>query len=79
MHNPDSVLENETHKILGDFDTQTDHLITIRGPDQVIEIKNRELAICGLCRHGRPLGMIEGRSKRDKYQNLAMELKKYGT
>ena len=25
MHNPESVLENETHKILRDFDLQTDH------------------------------------------------------
>ena len=28
MHNPESLLENETHKVLWDFETQTDHLIT---------------------------------------------------
>ena len=26
MHNPESVLENEMHKLLWDFDIQTDHL-----------------------------------------------------
>ena len=27
MHEPDSVQENETHKILGDSEIQTDHLV----------------------------------------------------
>ena len=27
MHNPESVPENETHKVLWDFEIQTDHLI----------------------------------------------------
>ena len=30
MHNIESVLENETHKILWDFVIQTDHLILTR-------------------------------------------------
>ena len=34
MHNPESVLENETHKLPRDFELQTDHLITARRPDQ---------------------------------------------
>ena len=29
-HHPESVLENETHKILYDFEIQTDHLISVR-------------------------------------------------
>ena len=33
MHNPASVLENYTHKLLCDFDIQTDHLISARRPD----------------------------------------------
>ena len=33
MHNPESILENETHKPLLDFEIQTDHLISTRGPD----------------------------------------------
>ena len=28
MHNPESVLENDAHKLLWDFDMQTDHLIS---------------------------------------------------
>ena len=36
MHNPTSVLENDTHKLLWDFDIQTDYLISDRPPDLVI-------------------------------------------
>ena len=34
--NPESVLENETHKIRWDFEIQTAHLISAVRPDQVI-------------------------------------------
>ena len=34
MHNPAHVLENNTHKLLWDFDKHTDHLISARKPDQ---------------------------------------------
>ena len=45
MHNPASVLENETHKLLWDFDIQTDHFISARRPDLIIiNEKERELA-----------------------------------
>ena len=44
MLNPESVIENEMHKILLDFDIQTDHLISARQPDQVIVSKKREPA-----------------------------------
>ena len=36
MHNPESVLENEAHKLPWDFEIQTDHLILARRPDLVI-------------------------------------------
>ena len=36
IHNPESVIENETNKILKDFEIQTDHLISARRPDLVI-------------------------------------------
>ena len=42
MRNTASVSENETHKFLWDFDTQTDHLISARRPDLIIINKNRE-------------------------------------
>ena len=33
MHKPESMLENETRKILRDFKIQTDHLISARRTD----------------------------------------------
>ena len=36
MHNPEFVSENETHKILRDFEIQTDHLIPARRLDLAI-------------------------------------------
>ena len=39
--NPESVLKNETHKLLWDFDIQTDHLITARRPDPIIINKKK--------------------------------------
>ena len=33
-HNPESVLEKETHKILWDFEIRTNHLIAVRRPDK---------------------------------------------
>ena len=46
MHNPASVLENDLHKILWDFDIHTDHLISARRPDLIIinTRKKREFA-----------------------------------
>ena len=44
MHNPASVLENNTHKLLWDFDIETDPLILARRPDPIIIEKRRERA-----------------------------------
>ena len=45
MHNPAPVLENDTHKLLWDFNIQTDHLIPARRPDIIIiNKKKRESA-----------------------------------
>ena len=35
-HNPEPLLENETHKIIWDFEIQVDHLISAKQPDLVI-------------------------------------------
>ena len=46
MHNPTPVLEYDTHKLLWDFDIQTDHLISPRRPDLIIiNKKKREFNI----------------------------------
>ena len=45
MHNPAPVLENDSHKLLWDFNIRTDHLIPARRPDLIIiNNKKRELA-----------------------------------
>ena len=44
MYNPESVQENETHKILWDFDIQADHLILARQTYLVIANNKKEPA-----------------------------------
>ena len=44
MHNPAPVLENDMHKLLWDFNIQTDHLIPARRPDLIIINKKKEFA-----------------------------------
>ena len=41
MQNPQSVLENETHKLLWDFEIQTDHQISARPLDLIIINKQK--------------------------------------
>ena len=82
---PASVLENDTHKLLKDFDIQTDHLISARRPDFKIinkkkkkkkkkEKKKRTCKIVDFAvsaEHGIKLKESE---KKDKYMDLAREL-----
>ena len=42
IHNPESILENETQKILWDFEIQIDHLFPARRPDLVIVNKKKK-------------------------------------
>ena len=77
MHNPAPVLENDTHKLLWDFNIQTDHLISARRPDLIII--NKKKKICKIvdfavaADHRIKLNEYE---KRDMYVDLARELKK---
>ena len=41
VHKPESVLENETHKIFWDFKIQMDHPTAIRRPDQAFINKKK--------------------------------------
>ena len=41
MPNPASVIENDTHKLIWDFDKQMDLLISARRPDRIIINKNK--------------------------------------
>ena len=76
MHNPTPVLENDSHKLLWDINIQTDHLIPARRPDLIINKKKR---ICKTPDFAVPadyrINLKESESK-DKYLDLARELKK---
>ena len=80
MHNPESVLENETHKLLWDFELQTDHLISARWPDLVIvqkkKKKKRTCQIVDFPILANYWVKLKESEKRDKYLDLARELKK---
>ena len=76
-HKPESVLENETHKILWDFEIQTDHLITARRPDLVLI--NKKKRTCQIVDFAVPADhrvKLKEIEKKDKYLDLARELKK---
>ena len=45
MHYSESLLKNEIHKTLWDFDIQKDHLISVRRPDLVIVKKKENLPV----------------------------------
>ena len=86
MHNPTPVLENNTHKLLWDFDIHTDHRISVRIPDLIIISKKKKkkkkrkrkrncqiVDFAVLAGHRIKLKECE---KKDKYLDLARELKK---
>ena len=61
LHNPEPFLKNETHQPFWDFDIQTDHLISARGPYLIVinkkkkkkkKKKREKLPKCGLCCSG---------------------------
>ena len=77
MHNSESVLENETHNIWGDFEIQTDHLISARWP--VNKKKREREKTCRIVNFAFPADhrvKLKESGKRDKYQDLVRDLKK---
>ena len=79
MHNSETVGENETHKVLWDFEMRTDHRISARWPGLVIVNKKRTCPIVDFAvptDHRVKLKEIE---KRNKYWDLAREQKIYRT
>ena len=81
MHNPAPVLENDSHKLLWDFNIQTDHLITARRPDLIIinKKKKKKKRICKIVDFAVPADHrinLKESEKNDKYLDLARELKK---
>ena len=77
MHNPEPVLENDTHKLLWDFDIRTDHLISARRPDLIIiNKKKRVYKIVDFAVPADHRIKLKECEMRDKYLDLARELKK---
>ena len=77
MHNPAAVLENETHKLLWDFNTQTDHLISARWLDLIII--NKKKRTCKIVDFAVPADnreKLKESEKEDMYFDLAREWKK---
>ena len=77
MHNPAPVLENDSHKLLWDFNIQTDHLIPARRPDHIII--NKKMRICKIVDFAVPADHrinLKESEKKDKYLDLAREIKK---
>ena len=77
MHKPESILENESYKILWDFEILMYPLILARKPDQVsIYKKKRTCCLVDLAVSGGYRVKITESEMVDKYSNLARELKK---
>ena len=76
MHNPAAVLEYDTHKLLWDFGTQIDHLISARRPDLIVINKKENLQNWGLCCPADHRIKLKECEKKDRYLDLARELKK---
>ena len=76
MHNPAPVLENDTHKLLGDFNILTDHLIPARRPDLMIINKKKIYKIVDFAVPADHRIDLKESEKKDKYLDLARELKK---
>ena len=79
MHNPAPVLENDTHKLLWVFGIHTDHLISARRPDFIIINKKEKKRTCKIVDFAVPADRrikLNECEKKDKYLDLARELKK---
>ena len=79
MHNQAPVLENDTHKLLWDFDIHTDHLISARRPELIIINNKKKKRICKIVDFAVPADhriKLKDWEKKDKYLDFARELKK---
>ena len=77
MHNPVWVRENETHKILWDFEIQINNVIPARQPDLVIvNKKKRTFQIVDIAVPADHKVKLKENEKRDKYLDLTRELNK---
>ena len=78
IHYLESIMENDAHKILWDFEIQTDHLISARRP-VIINNNNNKKRTCRVVDFAVPADhriKLKESKERDKYLDLARELKK---
>ena len=78
MHNPATVLEKDSHKLQWDFNIQTDHQIPARRQGLII-INKKKKRICKIVDFAVPADHrinLKESEKKDKYLDLARELKK---
>ena len=71
MHNPAPVLENNTHKLLWDFDIHTGPLISARRPDLIIIKKKKRT--CKIVDFAVPADhriKLKESEKKDKYLEI---------
>ena len=79
MHNPEPVQENDTHKLLWDFDIPMDYLISARRPDLIIINNNKKNKTSKIVDFAVPADhriKLKECEKKDKYLDLARKLKK---
>ena len=77
MHKLAPVLENNTHKLLWNFDIYADHLISARRPELIII--NKKKRTCKIVDFAVPADnriKLKECEKKDEYIDLARELKK---
>ena len=74
VHNPATVLENNTHKLLWNFGIHTDHVISARGPDLIIiNKKKRTWKIVDFAVPADSRIKLKESEKKDKYLDFARE------
>ena len=77
MHNPESVLENETHKLLWGFEIQSDHPISVK-MTRPYDYKQKKRT-CRIVDFAVPVDnrvKLKESEKNDEYLGLARPLKK---
>ena len=80
MHNPAPVLENDTHKLIWDFNMQTDHLISARTPD--LKINKKKKRLCKIVDFAVPADhriKLKECEKKDEYLDFGENWKSCGT
>ena len=75
-HEPESVLENEDHKILWDFSIQTDHVLEALRPDLVLVDKEKISEIIDFAVPGDSRIEEKEKEKIEKCQDVGRELQK---